>query len=125
MSPLHLTPSIHAVTLAGGSAFGLEAAHGVRRFLEQKGVGFETGAARVPLVPAAIIYDLGIGSASVRPTRELGEVAAALTDIDANGESETDVDLTFSELIGDEHAINAHESAENITAYVACGDIVG
>ena len=49
----------------------------------------------------------------------LGEVAAALSDIDANGESETDVDLTFSELIADDYAINAHESAENITAYVA------
>jgi L-aminopeptidase/D-esterase-like protein len=77
MSPLHLTGRIHAVTLAGGSAFGLEAASGVRRFLEQKGIGFETGAAKVPLVPAAILYDLGIGKAGVRPTREMGEAAAA------------------------------------------------
>lgn len=77
MSPLHLTPAIHAVMLAGGSAFGLEAAHGVRRFLEQKGIGFETGSAKVPLVPAAIIYDLGVGDPTVRPTRETGEAAAA------------------------------------------------
>ena len=77
MNPLHITPQIHAVVLAGGSAFGLEAASGVRRFLEQKGVGFETGAARVPLVPAMILYDLGIGKAGVRPTREMGEAAAA------------------------------------------------
>ncbi len=77
LSPLHLTGRIHAVTLAGGSAFGLEAASGVRRFLEQKGVGFPTRAGRVPLVPAAILYDLGIGKASVRPTREMGEAAAA------------------------------------------------
>jgi L-aminopeptidase/D-esterase-like protein len=72
-----LTQQIHAVVLAGGSAFGLEAASGVRRYLEHKGVGFETGAARVPLVPAAILYDLGIGKASARPTREMGEAAAA------------------------------------------------
>ena len=77
LDPQHLTQQIHAVVLAGGSAFGLEAASGVRRYLEHKGVGFETGAARVPLVPAAILYDLGIGKASVRPTREMGEAAAA------------------------------------------------
>jgi len=77
MSPWHITPVVHAVLLAGGSAFGLEAASGVRRFLEQKGVGFATGYANVPIVPGAILYDLGIGKASVRPTREMGEAAAA------------------------------------------------
>jgi L-aminopeptidase/D-esterase-like protein len=77
LNPLHVTGRIHAVVLAGGSAFGLEAASGVRRYLEHKGVGFETGAARVPLVPAAILYDLGIGKSSARPTREMGEAAAA------------------------------------------------
>jgi hypothetical protein len=55
----------------------------------------------------------------------LGEVAAALTDIDAMGMSETTVDLTIDELLGSQYAINAHESAENITEYVACGDITG
>ena len=77
LSPLHVTDRIHAVVLAGGSAFGLEAASGVRRFLDHRGVGFPTGAARVPLVVTAILYDLGIGKASARPTREMGESAAA------------------------------------------------
>lgn len=77
MSPGHVTPNVHAVVLAGGSAFGLEAASGVRRFLERNGVGFDTGVAKVPIVPCAILYDLGIGKANVRPTREMGEVAAA------------------------------------------------
>jgi L-aminopeptidase/D-esterase-like protein len=77
LSPMHVTPHIHAVVLAGGSAFGLEAASGVRRYLEQKGIGFTTGAARVPLAPCAILYDLGIGKAAARPTREMGESAAA------------------------------------------------
>jgi len=77
MSPWHITPSIHGVLLAGGSAFGLEAVSGVRRFLEHKGVGFATGYANVPIVPGAILFDLGIGKASVRPTREMGEAAAA------------------------------------------------
>lgn len=77
MSPFHIAPVVHAIVLAGGSAFGLEAASGVRRFLEHKGVGFPTGAANVPIVPAAILYDLGIGKANIRPTREMGESAAA------------------------------------------------
>ena len=83
MSPLHLTERIHAVVLAGGSAFGLEAASGVRRYLEQKGVGFATGAAKVPLVVGAILYDLAIGKPNVRPTREMGEAAAAAASAEA------------------------------------------
>ena len=86
MRPGHIAPVIHAVCLAGGSAFGLEAASGVRRYLEQKGVGFETRAAKVPLVACAILYDLGIGKASVRPTREMGEAAAAAATADAVAE---------------------------------------
>ena len=77
MNPQHVTPFVHAITLAGGSAFGLESVSGVRRFLEQKGVGFPTGYAKVPIVPGAILYDLGIGKPGIRPTREMGEAAAA------------------------------------------------
>ena len=77
LRPAHVTDRVHAIVLAGGSAFGLEAASGVRRYLEHRGVGFQTGAAVVPIVPCAILYDLAIGKASVRPTREMGESAAA------------------------------------------------
>ena len=77
LSPMHLTTHIHGVVFSGGSAFGLEAVSGVRKFLEHKGVGFDTGRARVPIVPGAILYDLGIGKAHVRPGREMGEAAAA------------------------------------------------
>ncbi len=82
MNPLHVTETIHAVVFAGGSAFGLEAASGVRRYLEQKGIGFDTGIAKVPLVPGAILFDLAIGKAGVRPTREMGESAAAAASTD-------------------------------------------
>jgi L-aminopeptidase/D-esterase-like protein len=77
MSPWHVAGVVHAVVLAGGSAFGLEAASGVRRFLEHKGIGFKTTAGVVPIVPCAILYDLAIGKPGVRPTREMGEAAAA------------------------------------------------
>ncbi len=83
LDPGHITDRIHAVVLAGGSAFGLEAASGVRRYLERKGIGFDTGAARVPIVPCAILYDLGIGKPNVRPTREMGEAAAAAATAEA------------------------------------------
>jgi L-aminopeptidase/D-esterase-like protein len=77
MNPMHVAETVHGVVLAGGSAFGLEAAAGVRRYLERRGVGFETRAARVPIVPCAILYDLALGRPDVRPTREMGESTAA------------------------------------------------
>ena len=67
----HLVEEIHAVLLSGGSAFGLNAAGGVMRCLEEKGVGFPTSAARVPIVPTAIIYDLSFGDPNTRPTDEM------------------------------------------------------
>ncbi len=76
LNPGHVAPYLHAIVLSGGSAFGLEAACGVRNYLETKGIGFDTGAARVPIVPSAILYDLGIGSAAIRPGREMGLQAA-------------------------------------------------
>ena len=75
--PMHVTERINALVFAGGSAFGLEAASGVRRYLEHKGIGVSTPAGPVPLVPAAILYDLSIGRKHVRPTREMGEIAAS------------------------------------------------
>jgi L-aminopeptidase/D-esterase-like protein len=86
LDPGHVTGQVHAVLLAGGSAFGLEAAAGVRRYLERRGVGYATGAAKVPIVPAAILYDLGIGKANVRPTLAMGEAAAAAATADAVAE---------------------------------------
>jgi L-aminopeptidase/D-esterase-like protein len=77
LNPLNVTGGVHAVVFAGGSAFGLEAASGVRRFLAHKGVGFETSAGRVPLVPSAILFDLGFAKPGVHPSREMGEAAAA------------------------------------------------
>lgn len=75
-SPQHLVEKVHGIVLAGGSAFGLDAVTGVMRYLERCGVGFDTGVARVPIVAGAILFDLGIGSSSVRPSAEMGEAAA-------------------------------------------------
>lgn len=81
LRPTGLVDQVHAIVLAGGSAFGLAAASGVVRYLEERGIGFVTPTAKVPIVPAAILYDLGVGDASIRPTAECGYRAArAATD---------------------------------------------
>jgi L-aminopeptidase/D-esterase-like protein len=67
LSPMHLVPHVHAVMLAGGSAFGLDAAGGVMRYLEERGIGFDVQVTRVPIVPAAILFDLRLGDARARP----------------------------------------------------------
>lgn len=77
LDPINLVEKVHAVALAGGSAFGLDAASGVVRWLEEQGIGFQTGVARVPIVPAAILYDLDLGRADVRPDAAMGYAAAA------------------------------------------------
>ena len=76
LNPLNLVEKVHAIVLAGGSAFGLDAASGVMRYLEEQGIGFDTGAAKVPIVPSAILYDLALGSAKIRPDAAMGYRAA-------------------------------------------------
>jgi L-aminopeptidase/D-esterase-like protein len=73
--PMHLVQRAHAVVLSGGSAFGLEAASGVVRYLEERGVGFDTRVAKVPIVPAAILFDLSLGDPKVRPDAAMGYAA--------------------------------------------------
>jgi L-aminopeptidase/D-esterase-like protein len=72
LNPQNLVQQVHAIVLAGGSAFGLEAATGVVRYLEERKIGFSTGVAQVPIVPAAILFDLGVGDAKIRPDAAAG-----------------------------------------------------
>jgi L-aminopeptidase/D-esterase-like protein len=74
--------TVHAVLLTGGSAFGLAAADGVMHFLEEAGIGYETPWARVPIVPAAVIFDLNVGSSTVRPGAEAGYQACRQAGVD-------------------------------------------
>jgi L-aminopeptidase/D-esterase-like protein len=77
LDPLNLVEKVHAVVLAGGSAFGLDAAGGVMKYLEEQKIGFDTGVGRVPIVPAAILFDLNLGRGDIRPGPEMGYHAAA------------------------------------------------
>jgi L-aminopeptidase/D-esterase-like protein len=76
LNPVNLVQIAHAIVLSGGSAFGLDAASGVMRYLEERKIGFAFGSAYVPIVPAAALFDLGVGDGRIRPTADCGYQAA-------------------------------------------------
>ena len=102
LHPMHLVQHVHGVMLAGGSAFGLEAATGAMRYLEEKGVGFDVRVARVPIVPAAILFDLGLGRADVRPDAAMGYLACqnASSDPPAEGNHGAGTGATVGKILG-------------------------
>lgn len=106
LRPGNLVEKVQAVVLSGGSAFGLDAASGVMKYLEEQGVGHETGAGLVPIVPAAIIFDLAIGSAEIRPGAEAGYKAClAATDAEvAEGCVGAGTGATVGKILGTERA---------------------
>ena len=76
LKPLAAAQEIHAIVLAGGSAFGLAAAGGVMRYLEEKGIGFDVGVTKVPLAVQSGLFDLTVGDAFTRPDEAMGYAAA-------------------------------------------------
>lgn len=86
LSPGHVTDRVHGILLSGGSAFGLEAAAGVRRYLAGRKVGYLFGGQHIPIVPGAILFDLGIGKSNGHPNAAMGEAAAAAATTDAVAE---------------------------------------
>lgn len=107
LRPMHLVQKVHAVVLSGGSAFGLESATGVVRYLEEKGIGFDVRVARVPIVPAAILFDLGIGQSDVRPDAEMGYQAChnASADPPAEGNAGAGMGATVGKILGMKSAV--------------------
>jgi L-aminopeptidase/D-esterase-like protein len=106
LSPLHVVPRIDALLLTGGSAFGLAAAEGVVQWLEERGIGYETGAARVPIVPAAVIYDLAVGRSDRRPDAAMGRAAcdAASEAMPAEGAVGAGTGATAGKVLGRDNA---------------------
>jgi L-aminopeptidase/D-esterase-like protein len=80
LSPDKTVAEVHALVLTGGSAFGLSSVDGVVKFLEERGIGYQTPWAKIPIVPSAVVYDLNIGRADVRPTAEDGYKASLNAD---------------------------------------------
>jgi L-aminopeptidase/D-esterase-like protein len=106
LRPLHLVQQVHGLLLSGGSAFGLDAATGVMRYLEERGVGFDAGVARVPIVPAAVLFDLNIADARVRPDANMGYRAceAATTGPVAEGNVGAGCGATVGKSLGPQQA---------------------
>lgn len=105
LSTLHLVPRVDAILLTGGSAHGLAAADGVMGWLRDRGRGFDVGVSRVPIVPAAVIFDLGVGRADRWPDAAMGRAAcdAAMTDV-AEGAVGAGTGATVGKLLGPDGA---------------------
>lgn len=136
LNPINLVQQVHAVVLSGGSAFGLEAATGVVRWLEEHGIGYDVGVAKVPIVPAAILFDLGVGDAKIRPDAEAGYKAckAATTTSPAEGNAGAGAGATVGKMFGMNRAMKGGIGTASIkvggftvgaiVAVNAVGDIV-
>ena len=106
LRPENLIEHVHAVLLTGGSAFGLDAAGGVMRWLEERGHGFAVGAARVPIVPAAVLFDLWVGDPRIRPDADAGYAACEAAGVEvAHGNVGAGAGATVGKLFGIERAM--------------------
>ncbi len=109
LRPMHLVERVHAVLLSGGSAFGLQAAEGVMRYLEEQGIGFATPWGHIPIVPAAVLFDLGVGDPRARPTAEMGYRAcqAASRQAVRQGNVGAGTGASVGKILGMAHATKA------------------
>lgn len=135
LAPSSLVREVHAIVLSGGSAFGLAAADGVMRFLEERGTGYATPAGVVPIVPAACLYDLAIGDPRRRPGPDEGRAAceAAGREV-AEGSVGAGTGATVAKLLGPHAAVkgglgtaSTRAAGATVGALVACnavGDVI-
>ena len=136
LHPSNLVDKVHTSVLAGGSAWGLEAATGAVRWLEERGVGFDVGVGRVPIVPAAVLFDLLVGDMRIRPDAAAGYAAcdAASTADPAEGNVGAGAGAVVGKIFGMAHAMKGGIGTASVTlhgvtvgALIACnalGDVV-
>ena len=136
LAPGNLVQQVHAVMLAGGSAWGLDAASGAVRWLEEQGVGLDVGVGRLPLVPAAVLFDLHVGDMKIRPDAAAGYAAcqAASSAHPAEGNVGAGAGAVVGKMFGLPHAMKGGLGTASVTvagvtvgALIACnavGDVV-
>ena len=136
LAPGNLVERVHAIVLAGGSAWGLDAASGVVRWLEQQGVGMVVGPARLPIVPGAVLFDLLLGDASIRPDADSGYRAcqAASRQPPAEGNVGAGAGAAVGKIFGIARAMKGGIGTASVTvdgvtvaALIACnalGDVI-
>ena len=117
LDPVNKIEHVHAIVLSGGSAFGLDTATGVMRYLEETGVGFDARVAKVPIVPAAILFDLGVGDPKIRPSADCGYRAATAATAGPvqEGNVGAGAGATIGKLAGPERAMKAGVGTAAIT----------
>ena len=136
LDPCNLVDKVHAIVLAGGSAWGLDAATGAVRWLEEQGVGLDVGVGRLPLVPAAVLFDLLVGDMRVRPDAAAGYAAcAAASSVDpAEGNVGAGAGASVGKMFGMARAMKGGVGTASVTvdgvtvgALIACnavGDVL-
>ena len=136
LDPCNLVDKVHAIVLAGGSAWGLDAATGAVRWLEEQGVGLDVGVGRLPLVPAAVLFDLLVGDMRVRPDAAAGYAAcAAASSVDpAEGNVGAGTGASVGKMFGMARAMKGGVGTASVTvhgvtvgALIACnavGDVL-
>ena len=136
LHPSNLVDKVHAIMLAGGSAWGLEAATGAVRWLEERGVGLDVAVGRLPIVPAAVLFDLLVGDMRIRPDAAAGYAAcAAASSADpAEGNVGAGAGAVVGKVFGMQHAMKGGVGTASVTvdgvtvgALIACnalGDVI-
>ena len=119
LDPGNLVDKVHAIVLAGGSAWGLDAATGAVRWLEEHGVGLDVGVGRLPLVPAAVLFDLLVGDMCIRPDAASGYAAcAAASSADpAEGNVGAGTGASIGKLFGIARAMKGGVGTASVTAH--------
>jgi L-aminopeptidase/D-esterase-like protein len=136
LAPTNVVDTVHAILLAGGSAWGLDAAAGVMRWLEEHGIGYPAGPVRVPIVAGAVLFDLMVGDASIRPDAQAGYQACqrASARPPAQGNVGAGTGATVGKIFGMDRAMRGGIGSASVTldgvtvgALVACnavGDVI-
>jgi len=120
--PENMIQKVHAIYLRGGSAFGLDGVSGVMHFLEENNIGFDVGVTKVPIVPAAVIFDLNVGDYRIRPDFKMGyEACINATDTDnSSGNVGAGTGATVGKYLGDEFSMKGGLGTHSIKI----GDLV-
>ncbi|MGE7112580.1 P1 family peptidase [Lysinibacillus sp. NPDC047702] len=123
LDPINEIDRVHAISLSGGSAFGLDAATGIMQFLEEQDIGVDTGIAKVPIVPSAVLFDLFIGNPKTRPTAAMGYEAAknAKMGLFLNGNTGAGYGATVGKLAGPQFCMKGGLGSASIAGK---GDLV-
>jgi len=136
LAPTNLVDTVHGILLAGGSAWGLDAATGVVQWLEEQGAGFSVGPLRLPIVPGAVLFDLLVGDATIRPDAAAGYRACELASVKppAEGNVGAGTGAAVGKIFGIERAMKGGIGTASVTvdgitvgALVACnslGDVI-